>query len=306
MRKCIFAGANQNPEKVLAMKNRIYIKQWLELKPYKNPTGTDSYYLKLSNEIKNSFFYDENMLVFRFLNRDEVDLLACFLASWFEDVISGVGVWKAFLDLHKQHYGKVLPFFNTEDYIEDEINTEDVAFLIWYFLNAVQEENFVSPFNGFIDNAASTVMEVLEEKYEYAPENNYLKTFYRLDKNETDFYTARNLIDTLLFKTWLFFPDTLLKLKLKEAEITEEAGVDENLMSYLNDNRDSYLHTAHTCLLSMKGKEWAAKIVGDDHPLCSAFRNMSRRVQGYFFYKGQNSEVIFLEHIASGKKFEMT
>lgn len=72
MRKCIFAGANQNPEKVLAMKNRIYIKQWLELKPYKNPTGTDSYYLKLSNEIKNSFFYDENMLVFRFLNRDEV------------------------------------------------------------------------------------------------------------------------------------------------------------------------------------------------------------------------------------------
>jgi hypothetical protein len=288
------------------MKNKIYIKQWLELKPYKNPTVTDSYYLKLSNEIKNSFFYPETMLLSRFLNPEELDLLACFLASWFEDVISGIGVWKTFLDLHKQHYGKVLPFFDTEDYIEDEINEEDVAFLTWYFLNSVQEENFVSPFNQFISDTAFAVMEILEEKCEYAPENNYLKRFYRLDKNETDFYSARNLIDTLLFKTWLFFPDTLRELRLKEAEIIENTANDENLMSYLNDNRDSYLHTAHTRLMSIKGKDWVAKIVGDSHPLSSAFSSMSQRVQGYFLYKGQNNEVIFLEHIASGKKFEMT
>ncbi len=31
------------------MKNKIYIKQWLELKPYNKSTVTDSYYLKLSN-----------------------------------------------------------------------------------------------------------------------------------------------------------------------------------------------------------------------------------------------------------------
>ncbi|MBW6537393.1 MAG: DUF3843 family protein [Mariniphaga sp.] len=173
------------------MKNKIYIKQWLELKPYNKPTVTDSYYLKLSNEIKNSFFYDENMLV------------------------------------------------------------------------------------------------------------------YRLDKNETDFYAARNLIDTLLFKTWLFFPDTLRELRLKDEEIIERAGNDENLLSYLNDTRDGFLHTAHTRLMSMKGKDWMAKILGENHPQSSAFSSMSQRVQGYFLYKGQNKEVIFLEHIASGKKFEL-
>jgi hypothetical protein len=288
------------------MQNKIYIKQWLELKPYNKPRVTDSYYLKLSNEIKNSFFYPETMLLSRFLNPEELNLLACFLASWFEDVISGVGVWKTFLAMHKQHYGKVLPFFDTEDYTEDEINREDVAFLVWYFLNSVQEENFVSPFNDFISETASAVMEILEEKYEYAPENNFLKTFYRPDKNETDFYAARNLIDNLLFKTWLFFPDTLRELRLKDEEIIERAGNDENLLSYLNDTRDGFLHTAHTRLMSLKGKDWMAKIVGENHPQSSAFSSMSQRVQGYFLYKGQNNEVIFLEHIASGKKFEMT
>ncbi len=35
------------------MKQKIYIKQWLEFKPYENQTLTDSYYLKLANTLKN-------------------------------------------------------------------------------------------------------------------------------------------------------------------------------------------------------------------------------------------------------------
>ena len=34
--------------------------------------------------------------------------------------------------------------------------------------------------------------------------------------------------------------------------------------------------------------------------------NISQRIRGFFFYKGQNENDIFLEHIASGKKFKLT
>jgi len=34
-----------------------------------------------------------------------------------------------------------------------------------------------------------------------------------MDENENDFYITRNLIDTILFKSYLFYPDTLLKLR---------------------------------------------------------------------------------------------
>lgn len=289
----------------LNMRNKIYIKLWLSLKPYKNPTVTDSYYLKLSNEIKDCFIGAQSLLFLRFIKPKHIDLLACFLTSWFEDVISGIGIWEAFTDMHKQNYGKVLPFYDTDDYIEGEINEQDVAFLIWYFLNTMQQKQFVSPYSDFITNAASEVMEIMEEKYEYAPENNYLKSFYQLDENETNFYVGRELIDTLLFKSWLFYPDTLQELLESEKEIIEESEDHQNLLSFLNDNRDRLIQTAHTRLMALKGKEWAAKIVGDDHPLNSAFNKMSERVQGLFFYKGQNNDVIFLEHVATGKKFEM-
>lgn len=36
------------------MARRIYIKEWLDLKPYEKQTKTDAYYLRLSNEIKNN------------------------------------------------------------------------------------------------------------------------------------------------------------------------------------------------------------------------------------------------------------
>ncbi len=36
------------------------------------------------------------------------------------------------------------------------------------------------------------------------------------------------------------------------------------------------------------------------------YRNISKKIQGYFFYKGQDDKNIFLEHIASGKQFHLT
>ena len=285
--------------------SKIYIKLWLVLKPYKTPTVTDAYYLKLSNQIKDCLNQFDFILIQRYLDTKQINFLSCFLASWFEDVISDVGIWKAFTGMHRQYYGKILPFYDTVDYLEDEINEQDVAFLIWYFLNTMQMEKFISPYNDFILHAASAVMEILDKNYEYAPENNYLKTFYRLDENVTDYYVARNLIDTILFKTWLFYPDTLQELLENEAKIIEKLEDDPNLVSYLNENRDNVLHSAYTRIMSLKGKEWAAKIVGDSHPLNDAFFSMSERAQGNFFYKGQNNDVIFLEHISTGTKFEL-
>ena len=37
------------------MDKKIVIKDWLELKPYEKQTITDSYYLKICNEVKRVF-----------------------------------------------------------------------------------------------------------------------------------------------------------------------------------------------------------------------------------------------------------
>jgi len=289
------------------MNKRIYLQQWLDFKPYQSQTATDGYYLKLSNEIKHVIATNTQSLVLqKYLQPQKMDMLACFLSSYFEDIISETNLWNSFVKKHQQLYNKQLPFYFLEEYYEDEINLQDVSFLIWYFMNTIQEEKFIAPFNHFIIETAEKVMTIFEKAWDYAPENEYLKQFYLIDENETDFYEARGLTDIILFQSYLFYPDTTQNIREKELEIIENPEAKENIQMFLNDNRDDTLHISHTRLLSLKGKEWAAEIIGDKHPLKKDFLDISQRIRGYFFYKGQDENNVFLEHIASGKKFDLT
>ena len=289
------------------LKERIYIKQWLDLKPYDTQSSADSYYLRLSNMVKQSILTNKQSFVFQiYFDHDDIDIFACFLTSYFEDLISGTNIWNSFIQIHKRWYGKQLPFYETDEYEEQEINFPDVCFLIWYFMNTIQRDKFIAPLNEFIIEISKTVMSVFESAWEYAPENELLKTFYSIDEAETDFYIARKLIDTILFKTYLFYPDTRLDLRNSEFEIIDESKNDEHIVDFLNENRDHKLHNAFTRLLGLKGHEWVAEVLGKKHHLSNDYLEISKKIRGYFFYKGQDDDNVYLEHIASGRKFNLT
>jgi len=288
------------------MKEKIYIKEWLELKPYEKPTITDGYYLRLCNEIKKKLINDYYDILSEYFDTEYINILSCFITSYFEDIISETNIWKSFVKLHQEFYGKKLPFYDTKDYYEDEINEQDVRFLCWYFFNTAQTEEFINPGNYFFFAMADDIIEILDEAYEFAPENKVLKKYYEINKKDSDFYTARNLIDNILFKTYLFYTDTLLDLLDNEVELIENIRDEEKIIHYLNEHRDAVLHSSHTRLLSITGKEWASKIIGEEHPLSSEFLNISKKIRGYFLYKGQDNNNIFIEHIASSKRFNLT
>lgn len=211
-------------------KRRIYIKQWLDFKPYQNQTVTDGYYLKLCNEIKHAIISNTQSLVLqRYLQPQEMDMLACFLTSYFEDLISETNLWNSFIKKHKELYNKQLPFYFLDRYYENEINLQDVNFLIWYFINTIQEEIFIPPFSGFIIETAEKVMELLDKSWDYAPENNYLKQFYQINENEDDFYEARAITDIVLFQSYLFYPDTTKHIRENERELIETTEEKEHI-----------------------------------------------------------------------------
>jgi len=288
------------------MKERIYIKEWLELKPYETQTITDGYYLKLSNEIREKLISNHYDILSEYFDNEYINMLSCFIASYFEDIITETNIWTSFVELHQELYKKKLPFYDTNEYYENEINYQDVRFLLWYFFNTAQTDKFINPKNYFFLEMTSDIIEILDEAYEYAPENKVLKKYYEINETENNFYAARNLIDTILFKTYLFYPDTFLDLHENEAKLIEENKDNENIIHYLNENRDAELHKSHTRLLSLTGKEWASEIIGKEHPLSTDFLNMSKKISGFFLYKGQDNNNIFIEHIASSKKFNLT
>ncbi len=277
------------------------------LKPYEREARTDGYYLRLSNGVKDAILDGIDSHIFKaYLNDAELNLLSCFLTSYFEDIVSGTNVWNSFVRMHSRLYDKPLPFYDIDDYFEEEINPQDISFLIWYFLNTIQTDKFISPYNDFIIEAGDRIYEIFDEAWDEAPENDIIRSFYQIDENENDFYIARKLIDTILFKTYLFYTDTALALKEKETEIVNKNKRDENLLNFLNENRDVSTHSYHTRLLASKGKDWASEITGKNHKLSSGYSNMSPKISAYFLYKGQDASDIFIEHIASGRKFKLT
>lgn len=290
------------------MAKRIYIKDWLELKPYRKQYKTDAYYLKICNKVKDAIV--KVSYITELLDDNGLNYLSCFLTSYLEDVISETNIWTTFIRLHKQLYNKQLPFYLLDEYYEGEINIQDISLLVWYFINSAQEEEFVAPFDDFVVETALSTMLVLEDAWEDAPENSCLKQYYEIDDKEEDFYAARKLIESLLYNTYLFHPDTRLKLNRKNEEIIDDSkdeGLSEDiLIGYLKDNKDETTLTTHTTLLGLKGKEWIAEILGSNHPLSKDFLNISPKIAGLFLYKGQDTTNLFLEHIASGKKFELT
>jgi hypothetical protein len=291
-------------KKAKTSKDRIYIKEWMALKPYKKQSPTDLYYLKLCNRVYELLIRNNDTVLSFYLEKEDIQTLSCFLVSYFEDVISGTGLWNSFVRKHEELYGKKLPFYASEEYDEEEINEQDLAFLTWYFLNTYEWDEFLDPHEPLIHLLAGDVMEIFEEVYEIAPENEQLRAVYELSP-DSDYYTVRNLMDKILFESYLFYPDTGLQLRDAEEELIAEHGNHINLLSLLNDNRDRMTHASYTRLLSLRGKDWAAQILGNTHPLYTALSEMSERVQGMFLYKGQDQTHIQLEHVASSKNFQL-
>ena len=65
---------------------------------------------------------EETRLAYSF-EKDEVKQISIRMAAYFEDVISGLNIWRSFITEHKALYGKFLPFYTPDDhYYDDEVN----------------------------------------------------------------------------------------------------------------------------------------------------------------------------------------
>lgn len=95
--------------------------------PYEKADETDLYYTELANEIYHAL--DEACYTHNFKNMDEAKQLALSIAGYFEDVISGTGIWKTFTEECKQRYYTYIPFYEKEsEFIKSTLNEDDPAY----------------------------------------------------------------------------------------------------------------------------------------------------------------------------------
>lgn len=174
--------------------------------PYTKTDATDNYYCKLVNRII-EVLYDYDIMEGEIEPEDEVyEDTAIFLVGWFEDIISQTSVWQVFTSQCEKRYGSRLPFYEPgEDYYPDEINVEDVRFILWHcFQRDKIGEKIYNPENTGILVLAEAIYAIFDNEFETAPVNERLQDFFDFSElTEDDFLEYRNKVEWFYFNSYI-------------------------------------------------------------------------------------------------------
>lgn len=128
----------------------------------------DDFYFKVANLIEDGIAKTEFGQGLSSLMRSH---LALMFVGYLQDVVNDAGVWRSFIDANRKLYGYAVPFHEiSDDYIDYELNREDVRFLTWYGV-AMMDVNHraLYPLDSRLMDMADKVFSFLEKVYDDAP-----------------------------------------------------------------------------------------------------------------------------------------
>lgn len=148
---------------------KIYMRAWLDLHGRTKVLSTDQWYLEFANRllayVKDSSMYGYEPLPIR-------QKVAIIFTLYLEDCVADSGNWRQFMRWHQRNYSRYLPFYSlSDDYYDDEINREDVAFLLWTLESPTGDDfDAVSnPFDKELLDLADKIYRLLDHAFEEAP-----------------------------------------------------------------------------------------------------------------------------------------
>lgn len=293
-------------------KQKIFSADWLEFHPYKNSANTDLYYVQLCNRVYNAIDHateqisDENYL---FLSDDEKKDLSCILTAYFEDIISQSQIWNTFVKECKEQTGKWLPYFDTTDYAEEEINEVDLRFLCWHFLTQLNQGQIpISPMEPLFAEITNAVYPIFDEAFETAPENEKMREFFELNEEEGNLYDVQSKFFWLGTESYLFHFNSLdLERELDDVlEVAKEHQLEEQLAEMVNMVMTDFSFNNVTEFFRMTSAQWLAKILGEENGLYEPLMTMTLKKSGYFIFQEQDSMYAQFRHVATGEILNVT
>lgn len=264
------------------MKNtKIYPKDWLQLHPYKQAGPTDLYYTRMANQIHEIM---EHTNLASSFDKEDVIQVSMRMAAYFEDVISGLNIWRSFITEYKRLTGNYLPFYTVDDhYYDDEANFEDVRFLLWHFLqqyHGLKKGTFVNPDNPTTEETARLIYQLFAKEWTTAPENTKMQLLFA---PETSYETPEQyapLIHWFYYDSYLF---TDAKYNLSETlkEYWSQNPENRNNSEALMAIHTSMAYIERGPLLAYTSPKWLSLILPETHPHHASFVEIAESTENF-------------------------
>lgn len=147
----------------------VYMKRWLEANGRTRILPGDAWYLNFANETQPLITASP---LFADCTAEKITAAAVNITLYYQDAIAQTGGWKAFTAHFGKLYGHPLPFYACNGYIDDEINRDDVCFLLWKNLSDTYPAfRFQNPHEEALLTLAGQLYDRMDALFEEAPIN---------------------------------------------------------------------------------------------------------------------------------------
>ncbi len=246
----------------------ISVKEFMLMQPNcPRVTDSDKYYIALAMRL--AALWDESRLMSGLADAARRRVVLA-VVGYYQDVVSDAGLWRAFTMMHEHLYGTPLPFYGrSDDYVNYELNLDDLRFVIWYTLEGLTPRNgMLNPLDDDIASLARLFFSQLDSCYDDAPNPVEYNLITGIETgSDSDASSVYDLSRWLFFHSYLMPPAAKVALAQKGIEAQRiAAGMRRDRDEALRNLDDRTMIGNPTGPLSLTVGQWIRLIADAELP----------------------------------------
>ena len=246
----------------------IRVKDFMERQPnHPRVAETDQYYLWIA--LRLAKLWDESPWL-RGLDDDVRRDVVLAVTGYFQDVVADSGLWRSFTRLHALRHGTPLPHYGRdEDYIDYELNRDDVRYVIWWTIAGEVGNDVLDPHDAELEALAMAFHMLLDEEYEKAPVPRQWCIASEVDlDNPLDAQRIYDYAYWLYWRSFLIRPSSraVMERAMPEAHAIIARAGESDARPLLQDLNDRLMSTEPAGPIPLSTAQWLRLIIDDKLP----------------------------------------
>ena len=246
----------------------IRVKDFMERQP-NNPrvAETDQFYLWIA--LRLAKLWDESPWL-RGLDDDVRRDVVLAVTGYYQDVVADSGLWRSFTRLHNHRHGSPLPHYGRgEDYIDYELNRDDVRYVIWWTIAGEVGPDALDPHDAELEALAMAFYMLLDEEYEQAPVPRQWCVASEVDlDNPLDAQRIYDYAYWLYWRSFLLRPSSraVMERAMPEAHAIIARAGESDARPLLLELNERLMASEPVGPISLSTAQWLRLIIDDELP----------------------------------------
>jgi len=244
----------------------IRVKDYMERQPGAPQVAeTDQFYLWIA--LRLAKLWDEAPWLHG-LDDDVRRDVVLAVTGYYQDVVADGGLWRSFSRMHMERHGSPVPHYGRrEDYVDYELNQDDVRYVMWWTIAGERGGDVLDPQDAELNALSLAFYKLLDEEYEQAPVPRQFCIASEVDlDNPEDAQRIYDYAYWLYWRSFLLRPSSqaVMERAMPEAHAIIERAGESDARPLLQELNERLMYSEPAGPIPMRIAQWLRLIVDDE------------------------------------------